>query len=119
MRVLVVDDDERLADLVKLELSQVSVETSISHAGATAITLASQEHFDAAIVDFDTPVQRLQKFKFRLWQQLQPGPPELFQAADTDAQQSIQCAKIQPRRGSKKEIREFKRGASLWDAPIS
>jgi DNA-binding NtrC family response regulator len=90
LRVLVVDDDERLADLVKLELSQVSVETSISHAGATAITLASQEHFDAAIVDLGLPdlpgtevIQEIRKAS--------PGLPVVVLTARNKIEDVVRC----------------------------
>ncbi|MBO9627038.1 MAG: response regulator transcription factor [Microbacterium sp.] len=54
-RVLVVDDEPQLADLIARHLSREGYETETATDGIAALTLASRSRFDLAVVDVTMP----------------------------------------------------------------
>ncbi|MFZ0040743.1 MAG: ATP-binding protein, partial [Solirubrobacteraceae bacterium] len=54
-RVLVVDDEADVADLIAGQLARVEVETRIANDGARALELLRSEHFDALTLDILMP----------------------------------------------------------------
>lgn len=56
MRVLLVDDDEEVADYVRRELEDESFEVVVAHDGAAALRLAEKSAFDIIVLDVMMPL---------------------------------------------------------------
>ncbi|WP_205695810.1 ATP-binding protein [Conexibacter sp. SYSU D00693] len=54
-RVLVVDDEPEIAELIAHRLEPYGVEATVAHSGADALDLLAREHFDALTVDVLMP----------------------------------------------------------------
>ena len=54
-RILVVEDDRDIAQLVELHLRDMGCEPVLAHDGAVALELATSEHFDLLILDIMLP----------------------------------------------------------------
>ncbi len=57
MRVLIVEDDRELAQLIARVLQREGMETALAHDGATGLELALSGTFDLAIVDWMLPLR--------------------------------------------------------------
>jgi DNA-binding response OmpR family regulator len=55
MRVLLVDDDEEVADYVRRELEDESFEVALAHDGASGLRLAEKSAFDIIVLDVMMP----------------------------------------------------------------
>src|SRR3954468_3996960 len=57
VRVLVVEDEQRLADVLARGLSEAGHEVHVRHTGPDGLLLASNDPFDAVVLDWMLPGQ--------------------------------------------------------------
>src|SRR6185437_8491242 len=55
MRVLVVDDEEDLADALRTALRRAAIAADVAHDGDTALALLEVNDYDAVVLDRDLP----------------------------------------------------------------
>jgi DNA-binding response OmpR family regulator len=55
IKILVVDDDEQIAEIVKILLTQADCDTQVAHNGKKGLELASAQKFDLIVLDVNLP----------------------------------------------------------------
>ncbi|MEJ5357098.1 MAG: response regulator [Desulfobacterales bacterium] len=77
MKILIVDDEEELASTLAERLSLRGIDGRYALSGDEALRLATEEHFDVAVLDIKMPKLGGIQLKQRL-QELRPGMRFLF-----------------------------------------
>lgn len=55
IKILIVEDEVKLARLIELELTQEGYEITVAHDGLSALTFARESHFDLILLDWMLP----------------------------------------------------------------
>lgn len=75
IRVLIVEDEKPISDLIKLSLTKAGYSCTCAYDGATAANILEEEHFDLALLDVMLP----EVSGFELMEYIQPtGTPVIF-----------------------------------------
>ena len=75
IRVLIVEDEKPISDLIKLSLTKAGYSCTCAYDGTTAANLLEEEHFDLALLDVMLP----EVSGFELMEYIQPtGTPVIF-----------------------------------------
>ena len=75
IRVLIVEDEKPISDLIKLSLTKAGYSCTCAYDGTTAANLLEEEHFDLALLDVMLPEVN----GFELMEYIQPtGTPVIF-----------------------------------------
>ena len=75
IRVLIVEDEKPISDLIKLSLSKAGYSCTCAYDGTTAANILEEEHFDLALLDVMLP----EVSGFELMEYIQPtGTPVIF-----------------------------------------
>ena len=75
IRVLIVEDEKPISDLIKLSLSKAGYSCTCAYDGTTAANILEEEHFDLALLDVMLP----EVSGFELMEYIQPtGMPVIF-----------------------------------------
>ena len=75
IRVLIVEDEKPISDLIKLSLTKAGYSCTCAYDGTTAANILEEEHFDLALLDVMLP----EVSGFELMEYIQPtGTPVIF-----------------------------------------
>lgn len=75
IRVLIVEDEKPISDLIKLSLTKAGYSCTCTYDGTTAANILEEEHFDLALLDVMLP----EVSGFELMEYIQPtGTPVIF-----------------------------------------